>query len=81
MALGASLKNTVVYNDHGIPLNDEGLRFENESVKHKLLDAIGDMALSQYWIQGRLNCFCPSHKLNNILLRMLFSSSENYESV
>lgn len=79
LALGASLKNTVVYNDNGVPLNDEGLRFENESAKHKVLDIIGDLALSQYWIQGRMNCFCPSHKLNNILLRMLFASSENYE--
>ena len=81
LALGASLKNTVVYNDKGIPLNDEGLRFENESAKHKVLDLIGDLALSQYWIHGRVNCFCPSHKLNNILLRMLFASSENYEIV
>ena len=79
LALGASLKNTVVYNDKGIPLNDEGLRLENESAKHKVLDIIGDLALSQYWIQGRVNCFCPSHKLNNILLRMLFSNPENYE--
>ncbi len=79
LALGASLKNTVVYNDEGIPLNDEGLRLENESAKHKVLDIIGDLALSQYWIQGRLDCFCPSHKLNNILLRMLFSSTKNYE--
>jgi UDP-3-O-[3-hydroxymyristoyl] N-acetylglucosamine deacetylase len=79
LALGASLKNTVVYNDKGIPLNDGGLRFENESAKHKVLDIIGDLALSQYWILGRMNCFCPSHKMNNILLRMLFASSENYE--
>lgn len=79
LALGASLENTVVYNDKGIPLNDDGLRFENESARHKVLDIIGDLALSQYWIQGRMNCFCPSHKLNNILLRMLFASAENYE--
>ncbi len=79
LALGASLKNTVIYNDKGIPLNDDGLRFENESARHKVLDIIGDLALSQYWIQGRINCFCPSHKLNNILLRMLFASAENYE--
>lgn len=79
LAQGASLKNTVVYNDKGIPLNDEGLRLENESAKHKVLDIIGDLSLSQCWIQGRMNCFCPSHKLNNILLRMLFASTENYE--
>ncbi len=81
LALGASLKNTVVYNDKGIPLNKGGLRFENESAKHKVLDLIGDLALSQYWIQGRVSCFCSSHKLNNILLRMLFASSENYEII
>lgn len=79
LALGASLKNTVVYNDKGIALNDEGLRFENESATHKVLDIIGDLSLSQYWIQGKMNSFCPSHKLNNILLRMLFSTSDNYE--
>lgn len=79
LALGASLENTVVYDSSGIPLNKGGLRFENESVKHKLLDVIGDMSLSQYWIQGNLSCFCPSHRLNNILLRVLFSNPENYE--
>ncbi len=79
LALGASLKNTVVYNDNGVALNDEGLRFENESATHKVLDIIGDLSLSQYWIQGKMNSFCPSHKLNNILLRMLFSTPENYE--
>ena len=79
LALGASLENTVVYDNYGKPMNAEGLRFENESVKHKLLDVIGDLSLSGYWIQGHFSAFCPSHKLNNILLKLLFSNPENYE--
>ena len=79
LALGASLANTVVYDSSGIPLNKGGLRFANESVKHKILDVIGDMSLSQYWIHGKFNCFCPSHKLNNMMLRLLLSNPENYE--
>ena len=79
LALGASLENTVVYDNYGKPMNAGGLRFENESVKHKLLDVIGDLSLSGYWIQGHFSAFCPSHKLNNILLKLLFSNPENYE--
>lgn len=81
LALGASLENTVVYDEKGQPMNEDGLRFENESVKHKLLDVIGDLSLCGYWIQGNFAAFCPSHKLNNILLKVLFSSAENYEII
>ena len=79
--MGASMDNTVVYDDKGQPMNPEGLRMENESAKHKVLDLIGDLSLSGYWIQGKVNCFCPSHKLNNLIVRMIFNSSENYQII
>ncbi|MBQ3564957.1 MAG: UDP-3-O-[Alphaproteobacteria bacterium] len=81
LAMGASMDNTVVYDDKGQPMNPEGLRMENESAKHKVLDLIGDLSLSGCWIQGKLNCFCPSHKLNNLIVRMIFNSSENYQII
>ena len=79
LALGASLENTVIYGDNGVPLNSEGLRMENESVRHKILDFIGDISLSQYWMQGRFTCHCSGHSLNNIFLRLLLSNIERYE--
>ncbi|MBE6447052.1 MAG: UDP-3-O-[3-hydroxymyristoyl] N-acetylglucosamine deacetylase [Alphaproteobacteria bacterium] len=81
LALGASLENAVGYNNQGQPLNKEGLRFQNESAVHKLLDIIGDLSLSEYWIAGKLSAFCPSHNLNNMLLRELFSNTDNYEII
>ena len=79
LALGASLDNTVVFDKNGKPLNKEGLRAENEPIRHKALDAIGDLAMSEYQIIGKYEAFCPSHKLNNMILRMLFSDTRNYE--
>lgn len=81
LALGASLENTVVYNDEGVPLNPEGLRMDNESARHKILDFIGDVSLSQYWIQGRFECHCSGHSLNNVFLRLLLSNIEKYEII
>lgn len=81
LALGASLENTVVYNDEGVPLNSKGLRMDNESVRHKILDFIGDVSLSQYWIQGRFECHCSGHSLNNVFLRLLLSNIEKYEII
>ena len=81
LALGASLENAVGYDNQGNPVNPEGLRFDNESATHKLLDAIGDLSLSGYWFLGKFSAFCPSHHLNNMLLRELFSNEENYEII
>lgn len=80
LALGASLQNAIGLDDHKI-LNPEGLRFENEFVRHKILDAMGDMMVSGYNILGSYTAFAGSHKLNYLLTKALLSESENYEMV
>lgn len=71
-AKGSSLENTVVI-DKGEVLNKEGLRYKDEFVRHKLLDAIGDLALANVYICGHFEGLNPSHTLNNQLLRTLLS--------
>jgi UDP-3-O-[3-hydroxymyristoyl] N-acetylglucosamine deacetylase len=72
LALGASLENTVAIGEDAV-VNPEGLRFPNEFVRHKLLDAVGDLALAGYTIQGHYKALCPGHKLNVMVLDALFS--------
>ncbi|MDR0677069.1 MAG: UDP-3-O-acyl-N-acetylglucosamine deacetylase [Holosporaceae bacterium] len=79
LALGASLDNTVVFNDVGLPINEEGLRFPNEPIRHKILDAIGDLSLAGCRIMAKFESFCPNHKMNNMVLKALFSDPNNYE--
>jgi UDP-3-O-[3-hydroxymyristoyl] N-acetylglucosamine deacetylase len=79
MALGASVNNTIVFNDDGCPLNEDGLRLPNEPARHKILDIIGDLALAQCDIRARFDSFCPSHRINNMILRALFEKTDNYE--
>jgi UDP-3-O-[3-hydroxymyristoyl] N-acetylglucosamine deacetylase len=81
LAKGASLDNCVVFDDKGCPINKDGLRLPNEPVLHKILDVIGDMSLTQCNIVGRFDGFCPSHKMNNMLLRALFEKDDNYEII
>lgn len=81
LAVGASLDNTVVFDNAGRSLNPEGLRYPNEPVRHKVLDIIGDLSLSQYEIIGRYEAFCPGHNLNNLLLRELFMDNANFVQV
>ncbi|MBR1734913.1 MAG: UDP-3-O-[Alphaproteobacteria bacterium] len=81
LAIGASMKNTVVFNDKGEALNPEGLRYSNEPIRHKILDIIGDLSLSQCEIIGRYDAFCPGHNLNNLLLRELFKDSNNFRLI
>jgi UDP-3-O-[3-hydroxymyristoyl] N-acetylglucosamine deacetylase len=78
LAHGASMENTVVFDDSGHFMN-ENLRYDNEPVRHKILDAIGDLSLSQYDIVGHYDSFCPGHGINNDLLRELFKDSCNFE--
>lgn len=68
LAQGGSLKNAILVNDDGV-VNEEGLRFEDEFVRHKILDAIGDLALAGAVVFGRFVGHCSGHKLNNQLLR------------
>ena len=80
LALGGSLENAVVISDKGI-LNKDGLRFNDEFVRHKTLDLIGDIALAGHRIIGSIYSYKAGHDLNNKLLRKIFSSSENWEFV
>ena len=70
LALGGSLRNAVVLDEHRI-INKGGLRFPGEFVKHKILDAIGDLSLLGIPIIGHFVAFKSGHRLNNLLLREL----------
>lgn len=73
LARGGSLENAIVIDD-GQVVNEDGLRYEDEFVRHKLLDAIGDLALCGAQIVGRLTARRSGHDLNNKLLHALFST-------
>jgi len=76
-AMGSSLENSVAIGDEGI-INPEGLRFENEFVCHKMLDAIGDLALSGLPLIGAYRSYCGGHKMNFSILKELFADPANY---
>lgn len=80
LALGGSLHNAVVVGDDQV-LNEDGLRCKNEFVKHKILDAIGDLYLAGANIVGSFVGYKSGHTLNNLLLKKVFSCPENYEYV
>ncbi len=80
LALGGSLDNAVVLDEAKV-LNTEGLRFENEFVRHKVLDAIGDLYLLGHQLIGEFRGYKSGHALNNQLLRKLLSDPDNYEVV
>lgn len=75
---GASMDNVIVLGDDRV-LNESGLRHENEFIRHKILDAIGDLNLAGGHILGRYTGIKPGHAINNALLHELFSSDKNYE--
>jgi UDP-3-O-[3-hydroxymyristoyl] N-acetylglucosamine deacetylase len=77
LALGGSLKNAIVLDDSRI-LNKEGLRCSCEFVKHKILDAIGDLSLLGMPIIGHFTAYKSGHRLNNMLLKELMSHKENW---
>jgi UDP-3-O-[3-hydroxymyristoyl] N-acetylglucosamine deacetylase len=77
LALGGSLKNAIVLDDNRI-LNKEGLRCPLEFVKHKILDAIGDLSLLGMPIIGHFSAYKSGHKLHNMLLRELMAHQENW---
>ncbi len=80
LALGGSLKNAVVLDDHRI-INKGGLRFPDEFVKHKILDAIGDLSLLGIPIIGHFVAFKSGHRLNNLLLKELMVRKECWTMV
>ena len=80
LALGGSLENAVVIDENKI-LNPEGLRFENEFVRHKILDAIGDLALVGAPILGDYTALAGSHDLNHKLTLAVLADAKNFELV
>ncbi|WP_165380267.1 UDP-3-O-acyl-N-acetylglucosamine deacetylase [Candidatus Finniella inopinata] len=76
LAKGASLENTVVIQDENTVMNPEGLRSSDELVRHKILDAVGDLALAGVRIQGHFRGVNSGHALNNQLLRALFNTPD-----
>ena len=80
LALGASLDNAIGVDDTGV-VNEEGLRFSDEFVRHKILDAVGDLYLMGYQIIAKFDGYKSGHALNNQLLRNVQSDSSSYEIV
>jgi UDP-3-O-[3-hydroxymyristoyl] N-acetylglucosamine deacetylase len=80
LAKGASLANTLALDDHGV-VNRERQRFADEFVRHKILDAIGDMALAGAPLIARFEGSKSGHATNNALLRALFADPANYERI
>ena len=80
LGLGGSLQNAVVLDDARV-LNAEGLRYDNEFVKHKVLDAIGDLYLLGHPLIGQYTAFKSGHALNNALARALLQRPEAFEFV
>lgn len=70
LALGASLENVLAFTEDGV-LNPEGMRYGEECVRHKLLDALGDLSLCGAWVQGELVSFRGGHKIHYELLKSL----------
>ncbi len=80
LALGGSVNNAVVIDDYRV-INDEGVRFQDEFVKHKILDAIGDLYLLGHGLIGSFSAYKSGHHLNNLLLRELDNNQEAWEEV
>jgi len=80
LALGGSVNNAIVIDDYKI-VNEDGLRYKDEFVKHKILDAIGDLYLLGHSIIGSFSAFKSGHHLNNLLLRELVNNQNAWEEV
>jgi len=80
LALGGNLDNAIVLDDSKM-LNEGGLRYEDEFVKHKILDAIGDLYLLGHSLIGEFTGFKSGHGLNNQLLRALLKDRQAWEEV
>lgn len=80
LALGGSMDNAIVVDDYRV-LNEDGLRYEDEFVKHKMLDAIGDLYLLGHSLIGAFSGYKSGHALNNKLLLALLEREECYETV
>ena len=77
LAKGGSLDNAIIISGNKI-LNQGGLRCKNEFVKHKTLDCLGDLYLSNYFINGKITCNQGGHELTGSLLKKIFKDKKNY---
>ena len=80
LTLGGSMDNAIVLDDFRI-LNEDGLRYANEFVIHKILDAIGDLYLLEHSLIGEFSAYKSGHDLNNKLLRALLEERSSWEEV
>lgn len=80
LTLGGSMDNAIVLDDYRI-LNEDGLRYANEFVIHKILDAIGDAYLLGHSLIGELRAYKSGHELNNKLLRAMLDNEQAWEEV
>ena len=80
LTLGGGLDNAIVMDEFRV-LNEDGLRFRDEFVRHKILDAVGDLYLMGGCLVGEFNGFKSGHELNNKLLRALIEQPECYEEI
>lgn len=80
LVLGGSMDNAIVLDDYRV-LNEDGLRYEDEFVKHKVLDAIGDLYLLGHSLIGAYSGYKSGHELNNQLLRQLLRQPQSWEEV
>jgi len=80
LGLGGSLENCVIIDNNEV-INSEGLRFDNEFVVHKLLDAVGDIFTSGFRIQGEYRGYLCGHHMNNLLLKELFDNEDSFEFI
>ncbi|UCC15231.1 MAG: UDP-3-O-acyl-N-acetylglucosamine deacetylase [Gammaproteobacteria bacterium] len=80
LIMGGSMDNAIVLDDYRV-LNEDGLRYENEFVRHKILDAIGDLYLLGHSLIGEFSGFKSGHGLNNRLLRTLLERQDAWEAV
>jgi len=80
LARGGSLEKAIVSDEYRI-LNSDGLRYENEFVRHKILDAIGDLYLIGHPLLASYSAHKSGHTLNNLLLRELLAQPQAYEVV
>ena len=78
--LGGSLDNAIVMDEYRV-INEDGLRFRDEFVRHKVLDALGDLYLLGSCLIGEFSGFKSGHRLNNLVLRELLAQPESFEEV
>jgi len=80
LALGGSTRNAVLIDEHKV-VNEDGLRYEDEFARHKILDCIGDLALAEAPIFGHLYAHKPGHRLNHALLREMFAHQDAWRKM